>query len=181
LRKTGGKWYLGDTLSTVIGQGYTLVTPLQIAVAYAALANGGIIYRPYIVSSMGNKKIPATIRWRIKKDKKVFDIVRRAMYLVVNGDSGTGKRAWISGWDICGKTGTSQVISRLVAIDKLTNKKFMSHSWFASFAPMNNPQVVVVTLIEHGGAGGSAATLLTKKVYEKLIELGYFKKDNQSI
>ncbi|MCD6129357.1 MAG: penicillin-binding protein 2 [Deltaproteobacteria bacterium] len=181
LRKTGEKWYLGDTVSTVIGQGYTLVTPLQMAVAYAALANGGIIYRPYIVSLMGNKKIPTTIRWHIRKNKKVFDIVRKAMYLVVNGDSGTGKRARINGWDICGKTGTSQVISRLVAIDKFTNKKFMPHSWFASFAPMNNPQVVVVTLIEHGGAGGKAATLLTKKVYEKLIELGYLKKDNQSI
>ncbi len=176
LRNRGERWYLGDTLSTVIGQGYTLVTPLQMAVAYATLANGGIIYKPSIVSSIGGKRISPAVRWHIRENKKVFDIVRKAMYLVVNGNNGTGKRARIDGWNICGKTGTSQVISRPVVIGELTSKKFMPHSWFASFAPMESPQVVVVTLIEHGGAGGGAAASLTRKVYEKLIELGYLKK-----
>jgi len=146
------------------------------AVAYATLANGGIIYKPSIVSSIGGKRISPAVRWHIRENKKVFDIVRKAMYLVVNGNNGTGKRARIDGWNICGKTGTSQVISRPVVIGELTSKKFMPHSWFASFAPMESPQVVVVTLIEHGGAGGGAAASLTRKVYEKLIELGYLKK-----
>ncbi|MCD6223609.1 MAG: penicillin-binding protein 2 [Deltaproteobacteria bacterium] len=181
LNRTGERWYLGDTVSTAIGQGYTLVTPLQMAVAYMAIANGGTIYEPYIVSSIGDRKIPFAIRSHIKIDKKILDIVRKTMYLVVNGKNGTGKQARIDVLDICGKTGTSQVISKRVKINKIKNKEFMPHSWFASFAPLNNPQVVVVTLIEHGGSGGEIAAPLTKKIYKKLMELGYLKSKYRSI
>ncbi|WP_025209575.1 penicillin-binding protein 2 [Hippea sp. KM1] len=168
-------WYIGDTISTSIGQGFFLATPLQVAVAFSVIANEGIGYRPFLVE--GSKSFPLYVfKSRYYKD------IKKALWLVVNGTYGTAGKAKIDGLNICGKTGTSQVVSSAVykRIKKRVKEgrmpiekavRYYPHAWFASFAPKDNPKVIVVVFLEHGESSANAAAF-ARLVYEKLIELG---------
>lgn len=173
------KWYEGETISYSIGQGYTLATPLQIANLYAAIANNGTLYKPNyiykIISKDGiilEEKNGGKIIKKIDIPQKIFVNVVNALTGVVNDEKGTGKNARLPGVQVAGKTGTAQVYSQKKR--KETENvpwHLKDHAWFASFAPANNPEIVVVALIEHGGGGGANAAPVVKQVLERWFQL----------
>jgi penicillin-binding protein 2 len=165
-RRFGEAWLLGETVSASIGQGYNLTTPLQLAVAYAAIANGGSVYKPRILlrrvgSDGGAEPGPATeLLGKVPVAPEHLAIIARALEGVVSEAGGTGARARIPGVRVAGKTGTAQVV-RLQHTEDLEDHEvpfqYRDHGWFAAFAPAEAPEIVVVALAEHGGHGGSAA------------------------
>lgn len=172
-------WFPGETLSVAIGQGYLTTTPLQLANLMAAVANGGTLYRPQIVSkveSVDGATIreygPEVIR-KIELKPSTLERVHKALFDVVQGASGTGRAARSTLVEIAGKTGTAQVIEMKGAY--LKNEQLAhfhrDHAWFVAYAPARNPQIAVAILVEHGGGGGSVAAPLAKPVIEKFIEL----------
>jgi penicillin-binding protein 2 len=172
-------WFPGETVSVAIGQGYVTVTPLQLANMMAAVANGGTVYRPRIVSKIESTD-GATIREygpekirTIKVSPTTLQRVRTALADVVKGPGGTGGAARSSLVEIAGKTGTAQVVEMKGGYVKSEQLAYFSrdHAWFVSFAPAQSPQIAVAVLVEHGGHGGEAAAPMAKKVIEKYIEL----------
>ena len=159
-------WHRGETLSIAIGQGYDLVTPLQMAVFIAAVGNGGTLYRPRIVSaiegSQGNliKEIPIEVTGKLPAGKKTLEIVQKGLLDVVETDRGTAKRIRLKHVKIAGKTGTAQVFS-VKSGDKLKTEHLdfylRDHAWFICYAPAENPVIAVSVLIEHGAHGSTAA------------------------
>ncbi|MCU1349903.1 MAG: penicillin-binding protein 2, partial [Acidobacteria bacterium] len=176
-KKQHRKWYPSETISVAIGQGPLIVTPLQVANMMAAIANGGVVYQPHVVKliehTVPNSKEPQRLELkgkvlhRVTLDQKALDAVRLGLWKVVNEQGGTGGNARITGLDVCGKTGTVQVIAQhgWVKTEGLPFKN-KDHAWFASFAPRENPQMVVVVFVEHGGHGGADAAPLAKLLYE---------------
>ena len=154
-------WYLGETISVAIGQGPLLVTPVQIAVMMAAIANGGEIVTPHLVRGAA----PAPPR-RLPLNTEQLQAVREALWAVVN-ETGTGARARLEGLDVAGKTSTVQVIAQKTwtRSEDLPFEQ-RDHGWFASFAPYQSPELVVVVFIEHGGHGSTAAAPVAREVYE---------------
>lgn len=170
------KWYPSETISVAIGQGPLIVTPLQVANMIAAVANGGKVYQPHVVryvdrvqndGSYKRFRVPSRVLHEVKLAPAALQAVRKGLWDVVNEQGGTGGNARIEGLDISGKTGTVQVIAQhgWVKAESLPFK-YRDHAWFASFAPLNNPQMVVVVFIEHGGHGGTDAAPLAKLLYE---------------
>ena len=141
-------WALGYLMNLVIGQGETLVTPLQVARYVAALANGGYLVTPHL----HGRPPPAQ---RIEGlSASTLGIVRRAMHRVVHGDRGTGRRARIEGLAIAGKSGTAQGPNR------------DDDAWFVAFAPYQRPEIAVVAVVEGGGGGGAVAAPVVRAVLE---------------
>ncbi len=163
VRKTD--WYPGETISLSIGQGPLLVTPLQVAFLTAILANRGRKVVPHLL------KFPSQA---LKQAEEIsdspariisvgtFEKVIKGMWKSVN-EGGTGHFAMVEEFDVCGKTGSTQLISRERAA-KL-GKEIKPHSWFTGFAPRDNPQVVVTVLVEYGGMGGTTAAPLAKELF----------------
>jgi penicillin-binding protein 2 len=160
------KWYAGETISVSIGQGQVSVTPVSMAVYAATLANGGTRVTPHIIKAMddgsGLKPIAAPPpQSTIEVTPEKLEAIRQGMWGVVNG-YGTGGKARIEGKDICGKTGTAQVISntgRIVAQAKNKNVDYRDNGWFVFFAPRDNPRIAGVVFLEHGIHGPNAASL----------------------
>jgi penicillin-binding protein 2 len=175
----GEIWMKGETVSASIGQGFNLATPLQMAVAYAAIANGGEVLRPRLVLSAearGGAVIPGPapeIQGTVPVDPAHLARVRDALEAVVGEDGGTARRARIPGVRVAGKTGTAQVV-RLRHTEDLEEDEipvhFRDHAWFVGFAPAPAPEIVVVALVEHGGHGGSAAAPITQRVLSVYFE-----------
>jgi penicillin-binding protein 2 len=172
-------WFPGETLSVAIGQGYLTTTPLQIANMMAAVANGGTLYRPRLVDkieSVDGRTVreygPEKIRTILVKPE-TLERVRNALADVVKSPRGTGGASRSNLVEIAGKTGTAQVVEMKGAYLKSEQLSYFSrdHAWFVAYAPVQNPQIAVAVLVEHGGHGGSAAAPLAKKVFEKYIEL----------
>ncbi|HEY7165132.1 MAG TPA: penicillin-binding protein 2 [Candidatus Binatia bacterium] len=172
-------WFPGETLSVAIGQGYVTVTPLQLANMMAALANGGTLFRPRLVSKVESvdgavvrEYGPEKIR-TIDLKQNTLDRVRSALADVVRAPGGTGAAARSELVSIAGKTGTAQVVEMKGGYVKTEQLAYFNrdHAWFVSYAPVENPRIAVVVLVEHGGHGGDAAAPLAKKVIEKYIEL----------
>jgi len=155
-------WYPGETISVAIGQGPLLVTPLQMAAMMAAVANGGRMVVPHL---RAGETQPGG---RLKLPDGVLDQVRHGLWAVVNAPHGTGRAARVPGLDVAGKTGTAQVVaqSTWTKNEDLPYEQ-RDHAWFASFAPADDPQLVIVVFIEHGGHGSSAAAPVAKALYEK--------------
>ena len=157
-------WYPGETLNTAIGQGYVATTPIQMAVMMSAVANGGNLYRPTLITDT----IPV-LSGKIKAQPETLDIVKRALSGVVNEPGGTGWAAKSNLASICGKTGTAQVIA-MRGISQNQSGKFRDHAWFVAFAPIENPEISLSVFVEHGGHGGATAAPIAKKAIE-----GYLK------
>jgi penicillin-binding protein 2 len=158
------KWYVGETISVSIGQGAVSTTPLQILRAVGAIATGGLLTTPHVLlhteSSSGNET-----KWPVRRVPIGEDNARRireGMWASVN-DYGTGHNAAIPGQDICGKTGTVQIIS--AEKKQQLQEDIEDHSWFAGFGNKDNPEIAVVVFIEHGGKGGIAAAPLARQVF----------------
>jgi penicillin-binding protein 2 len=158
------KWYAGETISVSIGQGQVSVTPISMAVYAATIANGGTRITPHIIKAMddgaGLKPIQAPApQSKLDVSPEKIEAIRQGMWGVVNG-GGTGGRARIEGKDICGKTGTAQVISNAGRIAAArSGKDLRDHGWFVFFAPRDNPTIAGVVFLEHGIHGPNAASV----------------------
>ena len=178
LRRFGEKWMAGETVSASIGQGYDLATPLQMAVAYAALANGGKLLTPRLVLAraeggrMVEEPAAAPAAMVGVSEAELARIVD-ALTAVVEEPGGTGGRARVPGVRVGGKTGTAQVV-RLDHTKDLEEHeipiRYRDHAWFVSFAPAESPEIVVSVLAEHGGHGGSAAAPIAQKILARYFE-----------
>ncbi len=162
LRAKKEKWYKGETLNTVIGQGYLTATPIQVARYMAALVNGGKLLRTYLVKDSNDSE--PVIRELNLKDENV-ELIKRALVGVVEDAKGTGKLARSKVIDIGGKTGTTQVVGKSIETDNIP-EKYRDHAWFVAYAPVDAPSIVVVVFVEHGGHGSTAAAPIAKRVID---------------
>lgn len=170
---TGDKWYPGETISVAVGQGPVLVTALQLANIYATIATDGTRIQPHLLDAVldMNGKVQDVAHFQKEQiegiDRKNYDFVKEALWAVVN-EHGTGGRAKLDGYDVCGKTGTVQVVGyeRGGDLAKTNKAVFGDHAWFVSFAPYSDPQVAVAVFVEHGGHGSDAAAPVAQKILE---------------
>ena len=163
-------WYPGETISVSIGQGPVLVTPLQMARMTAMVANGGYKVIPHLVK---DAKVPPPEHEPL--DAEALRVVRGGMWAVVNEGGGTAYgSARLPGVEIAGKTGTVQVIAQAQRTEEHNLPfKYRDHAWFTSFAPADNPELVVTVFAEHGGGGSKVAAPIAQAIYAK-----YFGIDN---
>jgi penicillin-binding protein 2 len=177
-RRFGEVWHRGETLSIAIGQGYNLVTPLQLVVLTAAVANGGIRYAPQMIKSVqtveGEIVYTSTPRvtGRLPVSASTLAKVREGLRAVVEGQSGTARIARVEGLSISGKTGTAQVFSRGAGdtgTGKKTPKNLKDHAWFVAYAPSEAPRIAVAVLVEHGEHGASAAAPLARDLIKAYL------------
>jgi penicillin-binding protein 2 len=165
-RRSAG-WHAGETVNMSIGQGALLVTPIQIARTMAAVANGGVLWRPRVVQRVmrGSEVVWSDgggVAGHVELSPMVWAFLRQSLWSVVN-QWGTGAAARIPGLDVAGKTGTAQTIAHSRA------DKGEDHAWFASFAPARDPQVVVVVLVERGGKGGQVAAPIARRILNAIF------------
>ena len=153
------EWFEGDTVNLSIGQGYLLVTPLQMANLISAVASRGKLYRPYLVKRILSpegeiiKEMRPHLIKEVRLEKENLDLLRESLSSVVN-ELGTGWRAKIKGIEVAGKTGTAE------------NPLGEDHAWFIGFAPYREPKIALAILVEHGGMGGEVAAPIAKKIFE---------------
>lgn len=157
----GKNWPKSILLSLSIGQGETSVTPLQLAQYTALIANEGIGYQPHFVKGyIDDNNELVNLKFKQKNvgiDKSVFEIVKRGMFLVINGEGGTATSLRNSEYEISGKTGTAQ------------NPHGKDHAWFVGFAPFDNPKIAIAVIVENVGFGGTHAAPIVKKVIETYL------------
>jgi penicillin-binding protein 2 len=181
------RWSQAQTANVTIGQGYTLVSPLQLAMAYAAVANGGVCYYPRLVDRVlkqdgspvlddkGNVAVPPTPRVRTDLRKEIspdkIDLVRKGLWKVVNEDGGTGGRARLKDFVVAGKTGTAQATER---------GHEENVAWFVCFAPYDHPKYVVAVMVQGAsGHGGEVAGPIATRIIERTLAQGEGKFDMQ--
>jgi len=158
----GHPWYGGETISVGIGQGPILVTPIQMAVAYAALVNGGSRVRPHLVEGQASPGVS------IGYSADTLAAVRRGMELVVRGDRGTARRFGSLPIPFGGKTGTSQVIAKQEGVKwQSLPWEQRHHAMFIGYAPASAPQLVVAVVVEHGGDASSVAAPIAARILQK--------------
>ena len=156
IRNFREKWYPGENISVGIGQGATTVTPLQMAAAIGGMAIGGIWNQPHLVRE-GARLVP--VRHGELNQENIKKVVS-GMYGVVN-EGGTGVRAHLPGIDVCGKTGSAQLVSNdALRAGFKQGQSMKDNAWFVGFAPCNSPEIVVATLFENGEHGQLAAPIV---------------------
>ena len=178
-RVTKGGYQKGMALNTSIGQGDVNVTPLQLAMLYATIANGGHLYQPQIVERIETPEGTLVEEFKPKLVREVpMTPEQRATLIagligVVNEAGGTGFRARLPDVVVAGKTGTAQV-ARIGAVRLKTHELSYwqrDNAWFAAFAPAEAPELVVVVLNEHSGFGGAEAAPTAGAIFKKYFEL----------
>jgi penicillin-binding protein 2 len=165
------RWYPSETISVSIGQGPLLMTTLQVARATAGLSEGGLLVTPHLFLRSEDPRTGQTLRYvpeihragPISPD--IIDIIKDGMYDAVNLPRGTAYASRIPGISVCGKTGTSQVVS--FGVRGPLPYQFRDHALFTAFAPREDPQIVVTVLVEHGGHGASAAAPIARSIIAK--------------
>lgn len=157
------RWNPGDTVMISIGQGYLAVTPIRAAAAIAAIANGGKLYRPFVVkqvvSALGETIAcgrPDLVR-EIPIRPNDLALVREGLKRVVNSRYGTGQKGRIEGLEVAGKTGTVQVA--------LPDGGKKNHAWFVGYAPADDPEIALAVMLEGKESGGFFAAPAAKKVF----------------
>jgi penicillin-binding protein 2 len=172
---------LGETISASIGQGFNLVTPIQQVIMMAAVANRGILLKPYLVKRIEGpegqlrQEFFPEIIGQIGVDPDHLEQVRMALRDVVNGARGTGKKSRLKNIIVSGKTGTAQVV-RMKSDEELEKGeaipvKYRDHAWFVAFAPYEKPVLAVAIIVEHGGHGGATAGPIAGKIFKKYFKL----------
>jgi penicillin-binding protein 2 len=171
-------WQGGETLSVVIGQGFNLVTPLQMAVFIAAVGNNGTLYRPRIlrsVSDHGKETMvakPPEITGGLPAGKETLKVLQHGLLKVVESETGTARQIRIKGVEIAGKTGTAQVFSSKKkdrGEEKRLDYHLRDHAWFVCYAPAKDPVIAVSVIIEHGEHGSSAAAPVAVEVVKTCL------------
>jgi len=161
------KWYPGDTVNMAIGQGDILLSPIQIAQLYSVVANKGLLMTPYINLKMISSKgelLENTLRTTKNKktvDEEIFEIIEKGLILVIK--KGTAKTAFedfpLDEISVAGKTGTAEIRGK------------QDHSWFACYAPVENPDYVIVSMIEEAGSGGKSAAPIARELLEFIYNI----------
>lgn len=177
LKEKKQRWYPGETLITGIGQGFTLVTPLQLARATATLANKGDVVTPFlvdkIVAATATTKGPETHGDNLNLNESNVSSIFSAMVNVIHGAGGTAKSIGHGiNYQIAGKTGTAQVFNIKQGAkynERNIGFKLHDHALFISFAPADNPKIAVAVIAEHGGHGGSVAAPIAAKVIKQYL------------
>ena len=176
-------WNAGETATVAIGQSFVLTTVLQMANLYAALGNGGALYRPYIVKEIESfegkllKEFHPEILSKFVLDAKTVELVKQGLWGVVNSPMGTAYSQRLPGMDFVGKTGTSQVIR--LAADKIYTRcenmkvRDRHHAVFVGFAPVKDPMISVAVIGEHACHGSSGAAPVARAVIKKYLEKYY--------
>ncbi len=172
------KWTSAYTANVSIGQGYDLVSPLQLAMVYATVANGGVSYFPRLIKdvvgtdgkSIRNEngqpvisqgpKMHGDLREDFRPEQ--IEMARRGLWKVVNEDGGTGGRARLPGVQVAGKTGTAQA---------MTEGKKDTIAWFACFAPYDNPKYAIAVMVQGGAHGGSVAAPIATRILERTLAM----------
>jgi penicillin-binding protein 2 len=174
-RVLGQPWYRGETISVSIGQGPINVTPIQLARAMSLICGGQVLH-PHLVADP-ELNPSASERDPIGLQEEHLRLVRRGMWASVN-DWGTGRGAKVDHFQVCGKTGTAQIIGR-ESREKLSDEakdRFEHNAWFVGFAPEVDPEVVVTVIVQRGGSGGSAAApiagAILQEYYKKYRSIG---------
>ncbi len=179
LNVTGEKWQPGETITTAIGQGFVTTTPIQLANLVSAIANGGTLYKPWIVDRIitadGQTKrtYHPEVLSKLPVSESTLQILRQGLFGVVNDEHGTGARARVEGLNIAGKTGTAQVVRKRV-IAKTGEEiptELRDHAWFVAFAPADNAEIAMAVLVEHGGSGGKAAAPIARELIKEYFRL----------
>lgn len=169
------KWFAGETIIVGIGQGYTLVTPMQLAQAVSILANNGIAMRPHLLKTVempDHQKrydIPQTQMDQVPMDSEAIDIVHKGMIDVTKPGGTAASVGAGAPYEIAAKTGTAQVVGikqgakyNAAALDE----RHRDHALFIAFAPANDPKIAVAVIVENGGHGGSAAGPIARQVMD---------------
>jgi penicillin-binding protein 2 len=172
------RWSSAYTANVSIGQGYDLVTPLQLAMVYATVGNGGVSYYPKLVQSVTGAdgkpildakgapvvspapKIHRDLRFDFQKEH--FELARRGLWKVVNEGGGTGGRAHLPGVQVAGKTGTAQA---------MTEGKKDTIAWFACFAPYDQPKYAIAVMVQGGEHGGSVAAPIATRILSRALAM----------
>ncbi len=181
VRAEGG-WAGGDVMNIATGQGALTVTPLQMAVAYGALVNGGTVWQPRVASSVRDSENniifinpPSTLR-KLELRPETIEQLRRDLNGVVNSPSGTARLAFAGFCDdepdaecaalqeVGGKTGTAEIAQALTEDDVA-----ISTAWFVGAAPLSNPQWVVAVVVDQGGSGGRIAAPTARRIFQFLM------------
>ena len=177
----GKGWSQGETLISSIGQGYFLVTPVQVAKYTAFLATGNGV-TPHFVSKINDVPLDFPVDPNIvsESEKRYLKVTREGMYEVANVPGGTALRHInvTAPFKIAAKTGTAQVVGISQTDKKRMREEDMdyyqrSHAWLTTYGPYENPQYVVTVLVEHGGHGGSEGGPIASKIFDKLYQMGY--------
>lgn len=152
-------WRTGDTANLSIGQGFLAVTPLQMAVMTAAIANGGRVLRPRLVVDPPDPRPPVVARmpWQTAS----LRTVRLGMYDVVQAPTGTGKHARIDGCALAGKTGTAEYYDRGIR---------RKHAWMVAYAPFEQPRYAIAVVVENSDSGGRAAAPIVHRVFSAVFD-----------
>jgi penicillin-binding protein 2 len=168
---------IGNTLNAAVGQGNVTVTPLQLTMLYAAIANGGKLYLPQLVDRVeaeGGRVVvryPPQLRRRVQASERTLQLVRAGLRGVVAEPGGTAHVAWTGDLPMAGKTGTAQVIKKdMKKKDPKEWWRFNDHAWFAAYAPHDAPEIAVVVLIEHGGNAGKVAAPIAMKIAREYFQ-----------
>jgi penicillin-binding protein 2 len=173
------RWSQAYTANVSIGQGYDLVTPLQLAMVYSTVANRGISYYPKLVQSvtsmvdgkpiLNEKGEPVVSQApKVHRDLRFdfpaqqIELARRGLWKVVNEEGGTGGKARLNGVQVAGKTGTAQA---------MTEGKKDTIAWFACFAPYDNPKYTIVVMVQGGEHGGSVAAPIATRILERSLAM----------
>jgi len=174
-----GQFRLGFTINSAIGQGADTVTPLQLALAYAALANGGTLYSPQIIRAVETsdgavvQDFPPRVRHKVNVKPANLAFVNEALYAVMNEPRGTAYGVRDATLDIAGKTGTAQTgyVAETGVDPKVAAFLAQNHAWFAAYSPSRAPEIAVVVLAEHGGSGpaiGAPMAIQVIREYNRL-------------
>ncbi len=169
-------WYPGETVNIGIGQGYWVVTPLQLATATAVLASGGVRHRPHLVrasqSGFGQPRLPEPQPrgQRLVQVGAHLDAVRDGLIAVMHSPTGSARRAALGApYRMAGKTGTAQRISRKGS-ERLDPNKLPYHlrhqALFIGYAPAERPRIAIAVVVEHGGSGSAAAAPVARRIFD---------------
>jgi penicillin-binding protein 2 len=172
------RWTQAQTANVSIGQGYTLESPLQLAMSYVAVANGGTCYYPRLIDKVlyqdgapvvDEQGKPVSFAPRVRSDLRrevtpeQIDLVRKGLWEVVNEDGGTGGRARLKNVQVAGKTGTAQATDR---------GQEENVAWFVSFAPYDNPKYVIAVMVQGAsGHGGEIAAPIATRILERIVAM----------
>ncbi len=188
LRKLGEEWQPGENLSNAIGQGFVLVTALQMAIAYNAIALEGKVVKPMLIKKIldSESKVlqefqPEVLRdatqpndFGVTIDKSYFLSVKEGLRRVVSGTAGTARGSKLTGVEMAGKTGTTQVRSwSAEEIYKRCDSRPMHlrhHGWFIAFAPHDNPEITVAVLAQHACSGAGGGAPVVRDIMEAYFE-----------
>ena len=162
----------GDTASAVIGQGFTLATPIQLARMAAVIANGGTVYRPLLVDRVVGpdgqvlERGEPEVVGQVDLSPAHFRMIQDGMFAVIEEVGGTARRQRLKHLAFAGKTGTAQV----VRLGSSNARRFRDHAWFVAFAPYENPEVAISVLVEHGEHGSTAAAPIARQMFEQYFQ-----------